>query len=238
MKSKFLSKKVRCVFAIICAAEVPRWSISWCCFHLNAVPTGTASTCTSPSFSVQKRVNLMLRWHIFFFPFSPLLLKIMAWIIWIVAAPGVISQGCSPLGGALTRKMGSWFSRELLALRQGESQGWRVRTGGHLRTGAQAESPGTSVTQVSVFGQGWLCAQGHPVLVRGRMEQPSTLGAVFCPYCWLVTWDLIPAPFDISFPKEILLFSLLLFIYIYFFVLLALILLAITAVPGSYLWLL
>lgn len=137
----------------------------------------------------------------------------MAWIIWIVAAPGVISQGCSPLGGALTRKMGSWFSRELLALRQGESQGWRVRTGGHLRTGAQAESPGTSVTQVSVFGQGWLCAQGHPVLVQGRMEQPSTLGAVFCPYCWLVTWDLIPAPFDISFPKEILLFSLLLYIF-------------------------
>lgn len=155
----------------------------------------------------------------------------MIWLIWIVAAPGVTSQGCSPLGGGTDQEHGELLSRE--QLEKGSHRDGEGRLEATLRTGAQAGSPGTSVTQVSVFGQVWLCAQGHPVLVQGRMNQASTLGAVFCLYCWLVAWDLIPAQ-HLTFP---FLRRSRCFLYILFF-LLSLILLAITAVPGSYLWLL
>lgn len=92
-----------------CATIFPRWSISSSCFHINSVPRGTAVTWTSPRFSIQGRVNLMLR-QLMFFSVSLSVVKNNSRdptiIIWIIAAPGVISQDCSPLAGGTSHKNG------------------------------------------------------------------------------------------------------------------------------------
>lgn len=231
------------------ATEFPRWSISSCCFHINAVLTGTAIAWTSPRFIVQERVNLMLRWHIFL-PFPSLLLKIITWILQLLFELQQHLESsakiAAPSQKALTSKMARWFPSELpppegKAGGEGESWGWRVKARGHHQDRATGSKGYVLLLAQTYLRPRWRRLAGRDfmvkanvycVSVRGRMNQLNTLEAIFCLHSWLVTWDLIQTPFDISLLQEILLFSL------YIFFPLDLILLAITAVIGSYLWLL
>lgn len=208
------------------ATEFPRWSISSCCFHINAALTGTAIAWTSPRFSVQERVNLMLRWHIFL-PFPSLLLKIITWILQLLFELQQHLESsakiAAPSQKALTSKMakgGSPASSHLPPVRlvEKEHRGdgeWRLEA--TIKTGSKGY---VLLLARAYLRPRWLrlarrdCmvkANVYCVSVRGRMNQLNTLEAIFCLYSWLVTWDLIQTPFDISLLQEILLFSLYIF---------------------------
>lgn len=101
----------------------------------------------------------------------------MTWIIWIVAAPGVASQGCSPLGGGADQEHGELFCSELLVLREGkgitgmEREDLRPPSGLGLEQGAQAH-----------LWPRWVClARCDSVLRAGaRKDEPAQhLGGCF-----------------------------------------------------------
>ena len=167
-------------------------------------------------------------------------------IIWIIAAPGVTSQDCSPLAGGTGQENGKvapqWapasrgHGQQRRSVMGMESEGLRPpsRLGHKEERSCAALSPGTSVTQASACGQAWLRAQGQRLLhIGARKDEPAQYLRGYFLSLLLISdmrfnsntmWHFLASGDPAVF-------------FIYFFPL-DLILLAITAVIGSYLWLL
>lgn len=130
----------------------------------------------------------------------------MAWIIWLVAAPGVSSQG-----GGSEQENGEQLCSELLALREGAH-----RDG---ERGLEAQSP------AHLWPSWWDC---------GLRDEPAQhLGG-----CFLSLLLISDMGFNPSTIRHFLSSGDPAVFFMYFLFLPALRLLAITAAPGSYLWLL
>lgn len=167
-------------------------------------------------------------------------------IIWIIAAPGVISQDCSPLAGGTGQKNGKvvpqWAPpsrghgqqrRSIMGL---ESEGSRPpsRPGHREERLCAALSPSTSMTQVSVFGQAWLRAQGQSLPhIGARKDEPAQYLRGYFLSLLLIS----AMRFTSSTIRQFLASGDPAVFFLYFFPL-NLTLLAITAVIGSYLCLL
>lgn len=137
-------------------------------------------------------------------------------IIWIIAAPGVISQDCSPLAGGTSQKNGKvvpqrppsslGYGQQRRSVTGMESEDARPpsRLGHRRKVCARASAQAHLWARwVRVARSNYMLkANVYRVLVQGRMNQLNTLEAIFCLYCWLVLWDLLQAPFDISFLRR------------------------------------
>lgn len=142
---------------------------------INAALPGTATAWISPGFAVQERVGLVLRQRVFFLSVVKNNSLAPTTIIWIIAAPGVISQDCSPLEGGNSQKNNKVAPRWAPSPHGHGQQ--RRSTMGTQKGGSRptpslgqmekkleaAPRPGKSLPQVSVCGQ-TACSKPTPTM--------------------------------------------------------------------------